>query len=240
MAYNFLGLVNDVNTRLNEVHLTESSFATATGFYNQAKEAVNSSIRYINQSQYQWPFNHVEQEETLSTGVMRYGLPNDVKVVDYDSFRVVRNDTLGNDTIKLTKLSYEEYMDRFLDMEYDTGTNVRTTPQYVFQAQGLEFGIVPPPDKDYEIIYEYFRYPVDLINATDIPNIPERFRHIIVDGAMHYAYLFRSNSQDAVLAKQRVDEGVKHMRSLLTNRTEYMRSTAVSPSRITNVFVSKA
>lgn len=239
MSYDFLGLVNDVNTRLNEVHLTESNFSSATGFYNQAKEAVNSSVRYINQSQHQWPFNHIEQEETLSAGIVRYGLPADAKTIDYDSFRIIKNASLNNETVKLRKLSYEEYLEKFVDLEYETSTGVRDLPDYIVQTQGLEYAVVPPPDKDYEIVYEYFRYPVDLINATDIPNIPERFRHVIVDGAMHYAYLFRSNSQDAVLAKQRLDEGVKHMRTLLTNRTEYMRSTAITANRITNVFLSK-
>jgi hypothetical protein len=32
MAYEFLGLVNDINRRLNEVELTSANFATAAGF----------------------------------------------------------------------------------------------------------------------------------------------------------------------------------------------------------------
>ena len=44
MAYDFLGLVNAVNRRLNEVELSSANFATATGFYSQAKDAVNASI----------------------------------------------------------------------------------------------------------------------------------------------------------------------------------------------------
>ena len=35
MAYDFIGLVNEVNRRLNEVELTTSNFSTATGFYSQ-------------------------------------------------------------------------------------------------------------------------------------------------------------------------------------------------------------
>ena len=31
MAYDYIGLVNDINKRLNEVELTSSNFATATG-----------------------------------------------------------------------------------------------------------------------------------------------------------------------------------------------------------------
>ena len=66
MAYNYLGLVNDINRRLNEVELTESNFAATTGFYSFAKDAVNASIRHINQEEFEWPFNHVEAEEQLS------------------------------------------------------------------------------------------------------------------------------------------------------------------------------
>ena len=40
MAYDFLGLVNDVNRRLNEVELTTSNFSTATGEYGMIKDAV--------------------------------------------------------------------------------------------------------------------------------------------------------------------------------------------------------
>jgi len=66
MAYDYLGLVNDVNRRLNEVELTAANFATATGEYSMVKDAVNSAIRFINQHEYEWPFNHVEAEETLT------------------------------------------------------------------------------------------------------------------------------------------------------------------------------
>ena len=42
MAYNYLGLVNQINRRLNEVELTSSNFSTATGFYGQAKDAARA------------------------------------------------------------------------------------------------------------------------------------------------------------------------------------------------------
>ena len=42
MAYDFIGLVNDVNRRLNEVEVNSTDFPTATGFYSFAKDAVKS------------------------------------------------------------------------------------------------------------------------------------------------------------------------------------------------------
>ncbi len=82
MSYNFLGIVNDVNRRLNEVELTSSTFATSKGFYSFAKDAVNSSIRHINQEEFEWPFNHVEETEVLLPGEVRYSVPYDAKTVN--------------------------------------------------------------------------------------------------------------------------------------------------------------
>ena len=93
MAYDYIGIVNDINRRLNEVELTggtgtNANFLTATGEYSMIKDAVNSAIRFINQHEYEWPFNHVEETETLTPGLVRYASPTDSKVLDFDSFRI--------------------------------------------------------------------------------------------------------------------------------------------------------
>ena len=229
MAYDFLGLTNDVNRRLNEVELTSSTFSSATGAYSAIKDSINSSIRYINQHEQQWPFNHVEQEDTLTAGEVRYGYPSDAKTVDFNSFRIKRNSTFGNETKKLTLLSYEEYLTKFVDYEYNTSnTVIRDLPTYVFRAPNQEYGVVSPPNKAYELVYEYYRLPVDLVSATDVPALPAQFRHVIVDGSMYYAYLFRGNAQDAQILQGKFQEGIKNMRSLYINRYNYLRSTMIT------------
>lgn len=227
MAYNFLGLVNSVNRRLNEVELKSGDFASATGFYSQAKDAINSSIRHINQSQYSWPYNHVTQEDTMTAGEVRYGFPYDMKVPDMNTFRIKKDSTLGVDTRKLKMISYEEYLDKYVHHEYADSDANRGIPTYVFRTPSEEYGLVPAPDKAYEVVYEYYRIPVDLDKYDDVPAIPERFAHVIVDGAMHYAYLFRGNTQDALVAKEKFEEGIKNMRSMLINRYDYVRSTYI-------------
>lgn len=229
MAYDYLGLVNDVNARLNEVQLTSANFATATGFYQQAKEAVNSSIRFINQREYKWPFNHVTQEDTLTDDETRYAFPSDTKTVDMDSFRIKANDTFNNETKKLKIMSYENYLENFINQEYEDNVNYGL-PRYVFRTPDDQYGVSPKPDNAYELVYEYYRIPVDLINATDVPSIPERFRHVVVDGAMYYSYLFRSNTQDATVMQNKFDEGIDNMRKVLINRYDYVRSTYIMRS----------
>ena len=152
MAYNYLELVNQVNRRLNETELTSSNFSTATGFYAQAKDAINASLRDINQHEFNWPFNHVEQEDTLSANVTRYSFPIDAKLVDFDSFRIKENTTLGNATTKLGIITYEEYLDKYVDQEYNT--NGRSgVPQMVAHGPALEYILTPEPDKAYTVVY---------------------------------------------------------------------------------------
>jgi len=238
MAYDYLGLVNDVNRRLNEVELTSSNFATATGEYSMIKDAVNASLRFINQHEFEWPFNHVEEEEVLTAGLVRYAFPSDAKVLDFDSFRLKRDSTLGNSTVKLKPLSYEEYLESYVDAEYNTSTGIRQVPSFVVKTPSQEFAIVQPPDKAYTVVYEYYRLPVDLINPTDVPTIPEQFRYVIVNGSMHFAYLFRGEGQEAAIVQQRFEQEIKQMRSLYINRYDYVRSTVLTNNLATNTRVT--
>ena len=52
MSGTFLSLTNKTLARLNEVQLTSTTFSNARGIQVQAQNAVNESIRYINQHEY--------------------------------------------------------------------------------------------------------------------------------------------------------------------------------------------
>jgi hypothetical protein len=227
MAYNFLGLVNDVNKRLNEVELTEVTFSTATGYSSFVKDSINASLRHLNQEEFEWPFNHVEEEETLTAGTVRYSYPYDAKTINLNTFRIKRDDSLNVETRKLKPLNYEEYLDKYADYEYNSSTGIRSVPEYVVRTPSRELIFVPSPDKAYEVVYEYYTSGFDLINPLDVPNVPEEYRYVIVDGAMYYAYQFRSDLQAASLAFQKFQQGIKSLRSLHINRTDYIRDTRV-------------
>lgn len=227
MAYNFIGLVNDVNRRLNEVELGTTNFDGAQGYYNLTKDAVNAAIRHIHQEEFEWPWNHVEEEEVLSVGQVRYSMPYDSKTINMNSFRIKRDNTLNVSTTKLKVLNYEEYIDKYVDYEYNSSQSVQSVPRYVVRAPSRELLFVPAPNAAYEVVYEYYSNGVDMVKGTDVPVIPEQYRHVIVDGAMYYAYVFRSDLQAAQLSQSKFSDGVKNMRSLNINRTEYLRDTRV-------------
>jgi len=222
MAYNYLELVNDLNRRVNETELDSTSFAGATGFYNTAKDAVNSSIRLLNQEAFQWPFNFLEQEDVLTAGDMRYDIPYNAKTVDYNTFRIKRNTSFNNTTVMLKRMDYEEYLAKHVDDEYNENASVRKIPTHIIQAPGNQYIVYPSPDQDYELVYEMYSLPVDLILFSDVPSVPEAYRHIITDGAMYYVQMFRNDNQSAGMSLSKFNDGVKNMRSIYINRFEYI------------------
>lgn len=227
MAYDFLGLVNDVNRRLNEVALDTTNFAATTGYYAFVKEAINSSIRHINQEEFEWPWNHIEEELTLTAGTSRYAFPIDAKTINMDRFRIKRDNALNTGTVKLKNMSYEEYLDKYIDNEYNSSASNRGVPEYVVRTPSREFILVPTPDQAYDLVFEYYLLGYDLELHNDVPTLPESYRHVIVDGAMYYVYQFRSDTSLAQLSLSKFENGIKYLRSQHINRTDYIRDRRV-------------
>ena len=65
MAETYLTLTNKVLARLNEVELTSSTFTSGRGIQTQVKNAINEAVRYINQREYNYPFNHAQKHKHL-------------------------------------------------------------------------------------------------------------------------------------------------------------------------------
>ena len=145
-----------------------------------------------------------------------------------ETFRIKRSATLGNGTEYLKKLSYEEYLEKYVDQEYDTGTANRGVPRFIVRAPSRELILVPEPDKAYDLVYEYYRLGYDMALHNDVPTLPEAYRHIIVAGAMGLVYQFRSDTQMAQMAKQDFENGIKYLRSIHINRTDAIRDRRVA------------
>ena len=127
MAETYLTLTNKVIARLNEVELTSSTFSSARGIQKQIKNAINEAIRYINQREYNYPFNHATESKTLTAGVVRYSLPTSTKVVDYNTFRIVKDSDLAVSGGKLSILDYNDYVNRAVEQEDEISTTTTST-----------------------------------------------------------------------------------------------------------------
>ena len=229
MAYDFLGLTNEVLARMNEVVLTATNFTAARGYQIQCQNAVNDAINYINQREFGWPFSHSTQTETLVASQTRYTVPTGTQHVDYETFRISKDNTLGVDATTLRVLDYKEYVDKYIGQE--TSSGVGGVPNFVFRTPDNNYGLYPYPDKAFTLKYEFYSRPTALAAATDVPTVPEQFRQVIADAATAYAYQYRGEAQQYGLNFTRFEEGIKHMQSILLNRTDYVRSTYLPHSQ---------
>ena len=119
MAETFLTLTNSTLVRMNEVELTSSNFSSSRGVQTQCKNAVNDAIRYINQREFGYPFNHSTTTKTLTAGVTRYSLPTSAKYIDYNTARIKKDTDLNTTGNSLTKLNYNEYISRDYAIQED-------------------------------------------------------------------------------------------------------------------------
>ena len=127
MAESYLTLTNKVLARLNEVELTSTTFTSARGIQTQVKNAVNEAIRYINQREHNYPFNHATASQTLTAGVVRYSLPATTKVVDYNTFRIVKDSDLAVSGGQLSILNYNDYISKAVEQEDEINTTTTST-----------------------------------------------------------------------------------------------------------------
>jgi hypothetical protein len=127
MAQTYLTLTNSVLARINEPQLTSSTFSSARGIQVQAQNAVNEAIRYINQKEFSYPFNHATNTEVLVPGTVKYTLPTSTKHVDYNTARIVKDSTLGTSGTNLSTLSYNEYIANNVEQEDDIVTTTTST-----------------------------------------------------------------------------------------------------------------
>jgi hypothetical protein len=225
----YLSLTNELLRRLNEVQMDSTEFDTARNVQSLAKDAVNSSIRELMHSVQEWPFVSATKTQTLTAGTGTYAFPVNMSSIDWDSFYLQQLPAQNNVPKKIPYITYTAYIETQKPKEDQTGTSGQAAPLFVYDTpNNLSFGVTPLPNDAYKIDYNYWYFPDDLINATDVCVVPDRFRNVLIDGAMMYMMIFRSNEQSASIHKTNFEMGIKVMRRLLIGETNLMRSTAIT------------
>ena len=233
----FLNLTNELLRRLNEVTIDQADFATVRNVQALAKDSINSSIRRILQSAQEWPFTLTTYTQTLTAGTGVYAFPADTSSVDWESMYIKQLSSKNNQPQKLNVVSYTEYLEKYRYIDETAESGDYTTPIVVYQTQEEKFGVHPLPDDAYEIEYKYWSYPADLTAFGDTAIIPDRFKHVVIDGAMMYMMRFRSNEQSAMVHQQAFDDGIRMMRRLLNDENLYVRSTYIPNVGFTSTLV---
>ena len=236
----YVTLVNELLRRMNEVTLDTAGegFDSVRNVQALAKDAVNSSIRLILQDGQEWPFLKTTFTQALTVGTRQYDFPADYSSTDWDTFYLKKLSSENNSPMPLSVISYEQYIQNVRPSD-DTGDQVNGDgpPALVYQTLGTAFGVSPIPNAAYEIEYVYWKFPTDLTAFNDVAIIPDRFKHVVIDGAMMFMMRFRSNEQSAAMHQNNFEDGIKTMRRVLIDDTLFVRSTVVGDSR-TSSFTS--
>lgn len=233
MGSTVLSLTNKLLRHFNEVELTSVTFSTATGFHSAAIDYINDAIRTIQQSEYEWPFNWNETEVTLVPGQadpQLYALEADAETVDWDTFCLVRDDSLSVVETYLPYIDYDEWFQTKRDTDKSqVGSSSLgiQPPRRVFRTQDLKFGVTPIPDRAYKVKYQWWGFTDILDTHSDTTTIPSRFDHVIFNGAASDVYMFRGNMPAANMYKKKQEEGISKMRELLINRYKKVRDGRV-------------
>lgn len=193
MGSTFLTLTNQVLRKLNEVELTSTTFASATGFHSLAKDAVNDSINRINQDQSRWPFNYAKRTEVLVVDQQEYALPSDKKIIDWSTFFLEADDDLDVNASTIPFMSFDDFHNRLRVHDDALPSGVSAIPQWLTRTRGNKILFSPTPDKTYTVTFFYWTQATPLVNHGDTTTIPIQYDHIIKSGAMGQVYDFREN-----------------------------------------------
>ena len=227
MPTSYIDLCNQTLRRLNEVEIAEADFGSVRGVQALVKDSVKAAVAKINQAEFGWPFNAAEETDTLVAGQTEYVWPQYFKVVDWNSFQIQKNDTLGTGFKTLKVIDTDEWYSRHRDDDYSAGNLGRGIPDFVFAGHGNGYGISPSPDKAYTIKFRYFMNYSDITNATDVTRIPESFDTILIDGALYHLYMFKDNIEAAQGAFMAFEKGIKDLQTLYINNQVYIRDTRI-------------
>ncbi len=229
--YTFLGLCNDILEALNEVPLSASTFAGASGFHKHVKNSVNAAIEDIyNEEDNEWPWQVTEGTINstgtgkLIAGTSEYDINSDAIWVNWDSFYIDRDATLDRpDHVELKLKDWDYYRDYLREDSINGGTNARNKPQDVIRTEDNKALFNPIPDDTYTVKYNYFADFTPLSADTDVPSVPQQYRKCIYWGAMRYAYEFRDDRSNTDRAVKYWEDWVNKMRRSLIPQDNVMR-----------------
>jgi len=227
MPSTYLDLSNQTLRRLNEVEISSADFASIRGVQALVKDAVKAAIARVNQSEFEWPFNSAQHQQTLAQGQTEYTWPDFFKVADYNTFQIAANSSLNIGYKTLKVIDRDVWYKSHRDEDYNAGNAGRDVPAFVFDTHGNGFGVTPAPNAAYTLTFRYYMNYTDLTAYDDVTRIPESFDTVIVDGALYHLYMFKDNLESAQSAFMAFEKGLKDLQTLYINNFENVRDTRV-------------
>lgn len=199
MAYTVTSLTNKVQQKLDN-----TSFDTS-----KLLNFLNDTNRFILNSK-RWPFMETTANFTAVIGTQSVGtLPTDLQVPI--SLRIL---TPTNYATELPYLPYEEY-----DRMYPNPTLIANGVPILYTIFDGNILLGPgAPDQAHTLQLRYLQKPTELVNPTDVPDVPSEFEELMVLGAYKRALEHEDSFDQAQVVGQEFDELLNLMNVRLTRR----------------------
>jgi hypothetical protein len=191
VAYQLSDLITKVQQRVRD---TSFSSAEITNYINDTQNDVYN--------EYRLPFMQTYVDYTLPTSVLDItngsGLPTDyVQAVD------VTITTEGKEN-QLTYVPYEEIFKMYPDPT-DTTAYPPTVPKYWYFYDET-INVFPASSDSVTLKLRYWKKPVELVNAPDVPSIPSQFSELLILGAAYRVMQVKDNYDQAGVLQNKFDE----------------------------------
>jgi len=123
---------------------------------------------------------------------------------------------------KLQEKAWDQYTsEKYWDTDQNTDYTGYSLPLFIVRKPDNSLYFGPPANRVYVIYYEGFTLPSALSAYSDTCLIPTPFEQVIIDKALHYAHMFRSDLNSAQLAQTRYEQNIFKMRRILIPQEKY-------------------
>jgi len=231
----YLDICNEMLDEVNEVRLTAANFSDAKNIQRYVKEVINRAYLDIHDVEYKWPWTTTAapQDEQLGNtyietvaGTRWYllkaassGIDDDYGHIDWEDFLLTEEGVSAKsdpyEVRQLGLISIEEWKDWHAKSEtaekHDATS--REIPLRVMRSpDGRRFGLSPIPDEVYRIYFTAYNQ-LTLLSAYDDEIImPSQYLPVLMSRIRYYVWQFKQEPQQAAMAKQDFDRGLKQMR----------------------------
>jgi len=249
----FLTLTNELLREMNEVALTSSTFGSAIGIQQHAKDLINRSYLDIVTEEPKWPFlasaesgtvdpmyGNVNQESVAGQRWYEIkpassNITTDYGAVEWETFYLTTVGVSGEsppyESRNLRFTTTEEWKDYHRTMENsdDADGQQYGVPRRVIKSpDGRNFGLSPIPDKTYKVWYFAYDLPAELDAFGDAIVFPDVYRVVLIARARYYMHQFKENPQAAAFALEDYKRGLKLMKlRLMSAQPSYFKDDRV-------------
>lgn len=151
-------------------------------------------------------FFWAEGEVTVSANTRDYTPPNDMRLLNEDSVYLFGGD-ISENGLKLDYVEYDVYR------RNKTFNDNSSTPSYFTQLPNGVIRLLPTPDENYSLHFEYWKAPLPLTENTSLPVFHEAHDDCIIWRACWYWAMFNEAIQEAAAFNYSFEQAMLRLES---------------------------